>query len=87
MCSAVNLDVLRGFEPDVSQSYHNRVAHLARVARYALVLDQTLVIRSVDGHQILLAPDRCQHSLKPNGVFLQNIASRGEIRGKEVRGG
>ena len=27
--SAVNLDVLRGFEPDVSQSYHNRDFHLA----------------------------------------------------------
>ncbi len=22
-CASVNLDVLRGFEPDVSQSYHN----------------------------------------------------------------
>jgi hypothetical protein len=22
-CASVNLDVLRGFEPDISQSYHN----------------------------------------------------------------
>jgi hypothetical protein len=34
-CVFVSLDVLRGFDPDVSQSYHNRVAHLPGVARYA----------------------------------------------------
>src|SRR5262245_50409024 len=28
----VTLDVNRRFEPDVSQSYHNRPAHLARIA-------------------------------------------------------
>src|SRR5262245_1496766 len=39
-CASVNLDVLRGLEADVSQSYHNRVAHLPRVARYAWVLVQ-----------------------------------------------
>src|SRR5437879_2150335 len=39
--ASVNLDVLRGFESDVSQSYHNRVAHLRRVARHASVLVQT----------------------------------------------
>ncbi len=27
-CASVNLDVLRGFEPDVSQSYHNRTVDL-----------------------------------------------------------
>jgi hypothetical protein len=31
-------DVLRGFEPHVSQSYHNPLAHLARVARFSPVL-------------------------------------------------
>jgi hypothetical protein len=40
-CASVNLGVLRGFEPDVSQSYHNRVAYLPRVATYVLVLVQT----------------------------------------------
>src|SRR5215204_2052189 len=40
-CASVNLDVLRGFEPDLSQCYHNRVAHLLRVARRASVLVQT----------------------------------------------
>jgi hypothetical protein len=37
-CASVSLDVLRGFEPDVSQSYHNRFAHLPRIARYGFVL-------------------------------------------------
>jgi hypothetical protein len=36
-CASVNLDVLRGSEPHLSQSYHNRVAHLRRVAPYAWV--------------------------------------------------
>ena len=25
-CASVNLDIRRGFEPDVSQSYHNRLS-------------------------------------------------------------
>jgi hypothetical protein len=29
-CAPENLDVRRGFEPDVSQSYHNRRCHLGR---------------------------------------------------------
>src|SRR5436190_16895159 len=37
-CASVNLGVLRGFEADVSQSYHNRIAHLRRVALYTSVL-------------------------------------------------
>jgi hypothetical protein len=37
-CASVNLDVFRGFEPHVSQSYHNRITHLRRVAQYASVL-------------------------------------------------
>src|SRR5436190_19312805 len=44
-CASVNLDVLRGFEPGVSHSYHNRVAHLALVAQYS----SALVVRSVAG--------------------------------------
>jgi hypothetical protein len=37
-CASVNLDVLRGFESDVSQSYHNRCAHLRRAPRCSFVL-------------------------------------------------
>jgi hypothetical protein len=29
-CASVNLDVRRGFEPDVSQSYHKQIPHLAK---------------------------------------------------------
>jgi hypothetical protein len=38
-CASVNLDVLRGFEPDVSQSYHNRRWHLAARRWRALVVE------------------------------------------------
>ena len=33
-CVSVNLDVHRGSKPDLSQFYHNRFAHLARVRGY-----------------------------------------------------
>jgi hypothetical protein len=35
-CASVNLDVLRGYEPDVSQSYHNRLFNLANRRRCRL---------------------------------------------------
>ena len=41
--ASVNLDVLRGFEPHVSQSYHNRGVHLRGVARYVYVRVQSCV--------------------------------------------
>src|SRR3954447_2291650 len=36
-CASINLDVRRGFEPHVSQPYHNRLAHLRRVKRRSFV--------------------------------------------------
>ena len=44
-CAAVNLHVFRGFEADVSHSYHNPFPHLASACRYASVLIETRVVR------------------------------------------
>ena len=49
-CASVNLGVLRGFEADVSQSYHNRIAHLPRVPRYRFVLVETRVMGQAKRH-------------------------------------
>src|SRR5688500_10583781 len=53
-CVSVNLDVLRGREPDVSHSYHNRFAHLQRVAMYASIIVQTRANGVPQGPHLLL---------------------------------
>ena len=59
-CPSVNLDVLRGFEPDVSHSYHNRFAHLRRLRRYR---SASLYIAVNPRHRSLLGEHRLPESV------------------------
>ena len=63
-CPSVNLDVLRGFEPDVSHSYHNRFAHLRRLRRYR---SASLYIAVNPRHRSLLGEHRLPESVVERG--------------------